>query len=174
MTDTLCSPLDDANPSDPSKLLGDAADRGARYLDALPSRSVFPEEGAIERLAGFVGSPLPVQGATPEAVLAELDATAAPATVATAGPRYFGFVSGGALPAAVAAGMLANVWDQNAFSLVSSPAGALLEEIALDWLTQVLGLPSDCTAALTTGATLAIFDTVPLQALAAVDRALSE
>ena len=151
------------------KLLADAADRGACYLESLPTRRVWPDEDAITRLSDLSGSALPEQGSAPEAVLAELDEIAAPATVATAGSRYFGFVTGGALPATVAAGVLTHAWDQNVFSLISSPAGALLEEIALDWLTDVLGLPASCTAALTSGATLANFT-----ALAAARHALLE
>ena len=169
MTDTISACLDFAKPADTSKLLSDAADRAARYLESLPTRRVFPASEAIEPLASLAGSALSERGASPEAVIAELDALAAPATVATAGPRYFGFVTGGTLPATVAAGILANAWDQNAFSFVSSPAGALLEEISLHWLTELLGLPSDCTATLTTGATLANFT-----ALAAARHALLE
>jgi len=154
---------------DYGKLLADAADRGARYLASLAERRVWPEESAVASLGERVGAPLPARGAAPAAVLAELDALVGPATVATAGPRYFGFVTGGALPASVAAAVLANAWDQNAFSLASSPAGALVEEIALCWLGALLGLPSGCGAALTTGATLA-----NTTALAAARHALLE
>jgi glutamate/tyrosine decarboxylase-like PLP-dependent enzyme len=148
-------------------LFGDAARRAARYADSLESRRVCASTDAFERLDRLVGSVVPEDGCAPAAVLAELDTLAAPATVASAGPRYFGFVTGGALPSAVAASMLASAWDQNAFSTASSPAGAKLEAIVLGWLTDVLGLPSDCSAALTTGATLANFS-----ALAAARHAL--
>ena len=95
-----------------AKLLHDAADRGSRYLESLATRPVFPPEEAIAALAACTGQRLPHRPTPPEQVLAELDAIATPATVATAGPRYFGFVTGGALPSAVAAGMLACAWDQ--------------------------------------------------------------
>ena len=80
---------------------------------------------------------------------------AAPGLVASPGPRYFGFVTGGALPAALAADWLATAWDQNAFSAVSSPAAAVVEEVACGWLLDLLGLPGDAGAGLTTGAQMA-------------------
>jgi len=138
-------------------LFGDAAARAARYADSLETRRVWPRAEALDRLVERVGSALPDAGLAPADVLAELDGLAAAATTGSAGPRYFGFVTGGALPSATAASMLASAWDQNAFSIASSPAGALLEEIAVAWLLDVLGLPAACSAALTTGATLANF-----------------
>jgi len=176
MIDTISSDPSTDFCSDPdyspdySKLLADAADRGARYLASLPERRVWPERRAVDSLREASASPLPEAGTSAQTVLAELDAIAAPATVATAGPRYFGFVTGGALPAAVAAGMLSNAWDQNAFSRVSSPAGAALEQIALGWATDLLGLPSGCAAALTTGATIANFTALAAARHALLDR----
>lgn len=136
-------------------LLFDAAQRAARHLDSLAERPVQPSRDAVEKLREALAAALPETGATTADVVAELDALGAPATVATPGPRYFGFVTGGALPATVAAGMLAVAWDQNAFSFTSSPAGALYEETALRWLAELLGLPATCGGALVTGATLA-------------------
>ena len=80
---------------------------------------------------------------------------AAPGLVASPGPRYFGFVTGGALPAALAADWLASAWDQNAFSAVSSPAAAVVEEVACGWLLELLGLPAESGVGLTTGAQMA-------------------
>ena len=80
---------------------------------------------------------------------------AAPGLVASPGPRYFGFVTGGALPAALAADWLATAWDQNAFNAVSSPAAAVVEEVACGWLLELLGLPSKSGVGLTTGAQMA-------------------
>jgi glutamate/tyrosine decarboxylase-like PLP-dependent enzyme len=77
--------------------------------------------------------------------------------VASAGPRYFGFVTGGVLPAALAANWLAGAWDQNAFSEVGSPLGAAAEAVALDWVIEALGLPGICGGAFVTGATMANF-----------------
>ena len=74
-----------------------------------------------------------------DALLAGADA----GLVASAGPRYFGFVVGGSLPAALAADWLTSAWDQNAFSYVSSPAASVIEEIAGRWVREVLGLPAD-------------------------------
>jgi len=136
-------------------LFRDAAGRAARYLASLEGRSVRPAPTAVERLARALSGPLPEKGRDPAAVLAALDELAGPATVATAGARYFGFVTGGALPASAAASVLAAAWDQNAFSTTSSPAGCLLEEAALRWLAELFGLPRDCGGTLTTGATLA-------------------
>jgi len=101
--------------------------------------------------------PLPELPTTPEDVLALLDGTASPATVASAGGRYFGFVTGGALPATVAANWLATVWDQNSFNNVSSPAIALIEATALRWVKEALDLPVTAEGTFVTGATMANF-----------------
>lgn len=139
-----------------SALLDDAVRRACRYLQTLDERSVAP---AAEALAGLerLGGDLPDEGVAPAELLALLDAAASPATVACAGGRYFGFVTGGVLPAALAAGWLASAWDQNAFSTVSSPVGAAIESVALGWLLDVLGLPGDSAGAFVTGATMANF-----------------
>jgi glutamate/tyrosine decarboxylase-like PLP-dependent enzyme len=104
---------------------------------------------------------------SPDQVLATLDEIGSPATVASAGGRYFGFVTGGSLPATVAAGWLASAWDQNMYVSVMSPAGAKLEETALRWLVDALCLPSGTGAGFVTGATMANFT-----ALAAARHAL--
>ncbi len=123
---------------------------------ACPNGRVFPGPEARNRLAeleiDFPGGPT-----SPEKVLATLDEIGSPATVASAGGRYFGFVTGGSLPAAVAAGWLASAWDQNMYVSVMSPVGAKLEEIALRWLVDALGLPSGTGAGFVTGATMANF-----------------
>jgi glutamate/tyrosine decarboxylase-like PLP-dependent enzyme len=93
----------------------------------------------------------------PAAVLALLDDCGSPATVATAGPRFFGYVIGGSLPVTVAANWLAAAWDQPAFAYSSSPVAATLEEIALRWLLELFGLSSTCGGAFVTGATMAHF-----------------
>jgi glutamate/tyrosine decarboxylase-like PLP-dependent enzyme len=101
------------------------------------------------------------------AVLAFLDEIASPATVASSGGRYFGFVTGGSLPATLAANWLAGAWDQNAGSVIQSPAAARLEEVATRWILDVLGLPDACAAGFVTCATIANFS-----ALAAARHAL--
>ncbi|HPG26960.1 MAG: aspartate aminotransferase family protein [Spirochaetaceae bacterium] len=138
-------------------LLEDATARAGRYLDSLADRAVAADPVAVEKLRSRVGSGLPEAPTAPRAVLAELDAIASDATVASAGPRFFGFVHGGSLPVAAAASVLATAWDQNAFCMTSSPAGVLLEEIVLGWLREVLDLPADSVGAVTTGATVANF-----------------
>lgn len=136
------------------ELLHDAAERAARYLDTLDGRPVFPPPAAVAGLEAL-GGPLPAGPAAPAETLRLLDEVAGPATVASAGGRYFGFVTGGALPAAVAANTLAAAWDQNAAYTVMSPAAARLEEVALGWAAELLGLPAGCAGAIVTGATMA-------------------
>ncbi|NIR58758.1 MAG: aspartate aminotransferase family protein, partial [Gammaproteobacteria bacterium] len=133
-------------------LLDEALRRAIRYLDGIDARSVGADPAALEGLARL-GGPLPDDGAAPIDVLALLDEAGSPATVACAGGRYFGFVTGGVLPAALAAGWLASAWDQNAFSTVSSPVGAAIEAIALEWLLDALALPPESGGAFVTGAT---------------------
>ena len=138
-------------------LLADAATRAAEYLESLDERAVFPPPKPVETLRSFLEAALPEGPTVPETVLAQLDEIAGPATVASAGGRYFGFVTGGALPAAVAANWLATAWDQNSFNNVSSPAIALLEDAALRWVKQALDLPATAEGTLVTGATMANF-----------------
>lgn len=103
----------------------------------------------------------------PGDVIELLDTAGSPATVASTGPRYFGFVIGGSLPAAMAANWLAGAWDQNAGLYVSSPVAARVEEIAASWLLDVLALPESSGVGFVTGATMANFT-----ALAAARHAL--
>ena len=136
----------------PSKFLQKVATYGDRYLEDLSDRRVFPDESMLDSLAPLDAT-LPEQ---PRDVSETLDllAGASAATVATTGPRYFGFVTGGVVPAALGASWLASLWDQNAFSAISSPAAARIEEIALRWTLDVLGLPADTAAAFVTGTTM--------------------
>jgi glutamate/tyrosine decarboxylase-like PLP-dependent enzyme len=136
------------------ELLVDAAERASRYLDGIASREVVPTAEAVAGLDRFA-IPLPEDGRDPAAVLAELDDAGSPATVASAGPRYFGFVIGGTLPAALAANWMAGAWDNNAGMTVMSPVAARLERVALDWLVDLFDLPSGTAAGFVTGATMA-------------------
>jgi glutamate/tyrosine decarboxylase-like PLP-dependent enzyme len=138
------------------ELLNDVAARAIRYLDGLDGRRVAPGPEAIATLKELDG-PLPEAPTDPTAVLALLDDCGSPATVATAGPRFFGYVIGGSLPVTVAANWLAAAWDQPAFAYVSSPVVAKLEEIALRWLLDLFGLSPTCGGAFVTGATMANF-----------------
>ncbi len=138
------------------KLLSAAAERATRYLETLDERSVVPTAGALDRLSEL-GGPLPEAPTDPAEVLALLDRVGSPATVASAGPRYFGFVIGGTLPACLAANWLAGAWDQNAGLRVMSPVAAEVEDISLRWLIDLLGLPGGSAGGLVTSATMANF-----------------
>jgi len=138
-------------------LLRETASRAARYLDSLQTRNVAPHDEAVDRLSRALEDSLPESGATPEEILAFLDDVGSPATIASAGGRYFGFVTGGALPASLAANWMAGAWDQNSFSHISSPAVARFEETALRWVKDALNLPAETEGAIVTGATLANF-----------------
>lgn len=138
------------------KLLKSTAERAARYLASLDERRAFPTEQALRRLAELEMA-LPEAPTAPEQVLRRLDELGSPATVPSAGGRYFGFVTGGTLPAALAANWLAGAWDQPADMVVASPVGAKIEEVAAGWLLDVLGLPAQAGVGFVTGATMANF-----------------
>jgi hypothetical protein len=104
-------------------LLPDATARALRYLDGLPARSVAPTPAAVAHLAAF-DTPLPDDPVAPAETLRVLDEVGSPATTAMAGPRFFGFVIGGALPATLAANWLAGAWDQNSCLHRATPATA--------------------------------------------------
>src|SRR5580704_16779321 len=139
-----------------SDLLNDAAQRAGRYLESLDTRSVAPEAQALAALAGF-DQAFPELTTSAEAVLAELDEIGSPATMASAGGRFFGFVIGGALPATVAANWLATTWDQNAGLVVTSPINAALENVSLRWVKDIFHLPEQSAGGFVTCATTANF-----------------
>jgi glutamate/tyrosine decarboxylase-like PLP-dependent enzyme len=148
-------------------LLGEAARRAVRYLQGLPGRGVAPAPEALARLAEVGAAALPQGPQDPHATLRLLDEAGSPATMGSAGGRFFGFVIGGALPASVASHWLATAWDQNAAYHAPSPATAVFEAVALRWLLELLGLPAGTAGAFVTGATMANFS-----ALAAARHAL--
>lgn len=137
-------------------LLTDAAKRSLDYAEQIRERRVAPDSEDIARLERL-GGPLPEQPCDPKEVLAMLDDFGSPATVATTGGRYFGFVIGGTLPAALAANWLAGAWDQNAAMQVMSPVAARLEEIVQAWILDLLGLPATAATGFVTGTTMANF-----------------
>ncbi len=128
----------------------------ADYLAGLHSRPVAPTPEAVAGLQAL-DTALPANPTNPEQIVEMLHRHGSPATVATAGGRYFGFVIGGCLPAAMAASWLVSAWDQNAGYRVQSPVAATLEETALEWVRELLGLPAGCGGAVVTGATMANF-----------------
>jgi glutamate/tyrosine decarboxylase-like PLP-dependent enzyme len=138
------------------EFLRSTAERAIRYVNELPERRVAPDTAALAGLERF-DEPLPEVPDDPERVIALLDEVGSPATVATAGPRFFGFVIGGSHPVAVAANWLATVWDQNTHSFTMSPVAVTLEHVARRWLVELFGLPSTTVAGFVTGATMANF-----------------
>lgn len=137
-------------------VVAQAAQAASGYIASVDSRSVAPTAEAVTALAEL-GGPLPKTGAQPEEVLGLLHRFGSPATVATSGGRYFGFVIGGTVPAALGAAMLVTAWDQNAAMQSQSPVAAQLEETALAWVVDLLGLPEGSGGGLVTGATMANF-----------------
>jgi glutamate/tyrosine decarboxylase-like PLP-dependent enzyme len=134
-------------------LLHRAAQNAEEFLATVGDRRVGATLGYEDVLASL-DSPLPEQGEDAEDVLEALVGIE-PGMMATAGPRYFGFVTGGALPVAVAADWLTSTWDGHHFGRLSSPAGAAVEDVAARWVLQVLGLPGDARVGFVTGATMA-------------------
>ncbi len=136
------------------ELLHDALDRSLAYLGGIADRPVAPGDQAVSELSGL-DFDLPETGLAAPDVLGRLDTLGSPATVATNGPRYFGFVIGGVLPAAQAASWLSAAWDQNGALPVMSPVGARLNDVALRWINGLLGLPDGTGGGFVTGATMA-------------------
>ena len=137
-------------------LLAEAATRAQRYVDDASERRVAPVESDLTWLTEF-HEPFPESPCDSRDILAKLDQIGSPATVATTGGRYFGFVNGAMLPAALAANWLAGAWNQNAALRVMSPIAAELEDVVLGWVCEALNLSPDCAGGLVTCATMANF-----------------
>ena len=142
--------------SQTTELLNLAAERAIRYVANAGARRVGPAPSDLAALAGF-HEPFPDGPASSADVLHRLDAIGSPATAAMTGGRYFGFVNGGIVPAALAASWLAAAWNQNASLRVMSPIAVELEDVVLQWVCEALGLPLDCYGGLVTCATMASF-----------------
>jgi glutamate/tyrosine decarboxylase-like PLP-dependent enzyme len=151
-------------------LLRATAERAIRYLQELDTRPVAPSVEAISKLAQF-DEPLPEEPMAPERVLQMLDDLGSPATMAMAGPRFYGFVIGGSLPAALAANWLATAWDQNSALYQVTPGTAIIEEVALRWLLKIFRLPPESGGAFVTGATVANFTALAAARHAVLQRA---
>ena len=130
------------------------ADYAAQFLATLDERPIRAD-ASIEELREALGGPLPQTGTDAMQVVADLIAAAEPGVVAIPSGRYFGFVIGGALPAALAADWLTSTWDQNAGLVVGGPSAAVVEEVALEWLRDLLGLPDGVSAGFVTGCQMA-------------------
>jgi glutamate/tyrosine decarboxylase-like PLP-dependent enzyme len=136
------------------ELLRETADLAADFLESVPERPVFPRV-ELDELRGRLGGPLPHEPVDPHEVVRALAAVGDSGAVAIPGGRYFGFVIGGAVPAALAADWLTSAWDQNAGLYVAGPAAAVVEEVAGAWLAELLGLPADVSFAFVTGTQMA-------------------
>jgi glutamate/tyrosine decarboxylase-like PLP-dependent enzyme len=132
------------------KLLNRTAEHAQKYLDSLATRPVR-ESATRDELIAMLGGALPEKGEDPIATIDRLAAAGEVGTVACSGPRYFGFVIGGSVPAAQAADWLTTTWDQNAGLYVISPVNSVAEDVAGEWLLDVLGLPKTASVGYVTG-----------------------
>jgi glutamate/tyrosine decarboxylase-like PLP-dependent enzyme len=140
---------------DPS-LANRTVSHACAYLESIADRAVRPALGGDE-LRARLGGDLSATGDDPMAVIDALADAGRTGTVASQGPRYFGFVTGGSLPVAIAADWLVSAWDQNAQMFVMSPIAAVVEQIVAEWLKQLFGLPPSWSVGFVTGAQMANF-----------------
>src|SRR5215471_2199793 len=138
------------------EIFDDFTVRAKKYFTDIDKNPVYPSPSSVQALQQL-DTALQEESVDPSAVLEILDAIGSPATVKSSGGRYFGFVTGGSLPAATLAKLLATVWDQNTGLSVMSPIAVTLEEISARWLLSVLGLPAESGVGFVTGATMANF-----------------
>jgi len=136
------------------ELLLRTAEIAAGFLESLDERAVWPP-ATVDELRSTLGGELPDGTGDPLEVIEALAEAAEPGVVGIPGGRYFGFVIGGAVPAALAADWLTSTWDQNAGLVVAGPAAAVVEEIAGSWLKELLGIPASASFALVTGCQMA-------------------
>jgi glutamate/tyrosine decarboxylase-like PLP-dependent enzyme len=129
------------------------------FLDTIDGRPVNAQASFAE-LVSALGGPIPDEPRDPVEVIEQLAAAVEPGLIASTGPRYFGFVTGGSLPAAVAADWLASTWDQNAGLHVLSPAMSAIEEVTAGWVLDLLNLPRTASVGFVTGATMANMTTL--------------
>src|SRR5262245_45929993 len=156
--------------TDRDALLRRTTELAIDFLDRLPNRPVGRPVDLAKLRSGF-GGPLPETAEADLAVVESLARGAEPGLVGTAGPRYFGFVIGGSVPAALAADWLTSTWDQNTGLYVLSPAAAVAEEVAAGWLVELFGLPEGSSVGFTTGATMASFTALAAARHAVLERA---
>src|SRR4051794_7083408 len=147
-----------------------ARERARRYLGGVTDRPVA-EQASVKELRAALDRKLPNEGEDAARVVEELADAAEPGLIALGSPRYFGFVIGGAPPAARGADWLAGAWDQIASLYVCGPSAAVAEEVAGRWVLEALGLPSDAGFGLTTGGTMANFSGIAAGRHAVLERA---
>lgn len=140
-------------------LLRATTDLAIDFLESLPERPVGPPID-LAALRASLGGPMPSEGVDDLVVVEALARDAAPGLIASAGPRYFGFVVGGSVSAALAADWLTSAWDQNGGLFALSPAASVIEEVAAGWLVDLFGLPEGSSVGFTTGATMASFTAI--------------
>jgi len=140
----------------PDNPLKAAYDHATRYISKVAQRHVGSRMPRADLLAAL-GGPLPIAGTDPVDVINHLATSADPGIIATIGPRYFGFVTGGAVPVTVAADWLVSSWDQNACLYVTSPAASVMEDIVSGWIVELLGLPATAGVGFVTGCHMANF-----------------
>jgi len=147
---------EDGTQTAPRSLLEGTATYAVEFLNGLPERKVAPVATA-EELRKELGGPMPDGPREPRLVVAELARTAESGIMATSGSRFFGFVIGGSLPAALAADWLTSTWDQNAGLYAAAPAASVVEEVCGAWLIELFGLPKHASYGLVTGCQMAHF-----------------
>jgi glutamate/tyrosine decarboxylase-like PLP-dependent enzyme len=135
-------------------LLSRTREIASGFLQTIDTRQVNARATFAELVAAL-GGPIPRGPQDPVAVVEQLASDAEPGLIASTGPRYYGFVTGGSLPAAVAADWLASTWDQNAGLHILSPAMSAIEEVAAGWVLDLLNLPRTASVGFVTGATMA-------------------
>lgn len=140
--------------SDERELLRRTAEIAADFVESLDERPVWPP-ASVGELRRSLGGPLPDGPIEPLEVIEALSAAADPGVVGIPSGRYFGFVIGGGLPAALAADWLASTWDQNAGLVVGGPSAAVVEEVAGEWLKDLLGIPATASFSFVTGCQMA-------------------
>ena len=140
--------------TDERELLRRTAELAADFIESLDARPIRPE-ASVDELRAALGGSLPENPLDPLEVIEALSAAAGPGVVGIPSGRYFGFVIGGALPAALAADWLTSAWDQNAGLVIGGPSAAVVEEVAGEWLKDLLGIPATASFSFVTGCQMA-------------------
>jgi glutamate/tyrosine decarboxylase-like PLP-dependent enzyme len=156
-------------PEEYAQVLEVAGERARRYLEGVADRPVR-EESEVAELRAALDRELPEAGEDPATVVDELAEAAEPGLIALGNPRYFGFVIGGTLPAALGAEWLTTAWDQIASLYVCGPSASVAEEISGRWVLELLGLPAGAGFGLTTGGTMANFSGIAAGRHAVLER----